>query len=105
MQSRNPRNKSVSSNSKSLSASNKMDMPLLIVVLMLVAIGIIMVLSASAPSALADYNDSYHYVKMQGIAAILGIGIMIFLSRFNYKIYLHFFNINFVYSFNSWHRT
>ncbi len=105
MQSRSSRNKSISTGNqrastrnKSVSSGNKMDMPLLIVVLMLVAIGIIMVLSASAPSALADYNDSYHYVKMQGIAAILGIGIMIFLSRFNYKIYQKFYKIVYLFS-------
>ncbi len=74
-----------------IQAQNKMDMPLLIVVLLLVAIGIVMVLSASAPSALSDYNDSYHYVKMQGIAAILGIAVMLFLSKFNYKLYHKFY--------------
>ena len=47
---------------------SQIDMPLLITVLMLLAIGIIMVLSASAPSALAMFGDSYKYAKTQGIA-------------------------------------
>ncbi len=70
---------------KELKSNNSVDMPLVIVVLMLLGLGIVMVLSASAPSALADYNDSYHYVKTQGIAAIAGIIIMIILSKFNYE--------------------
>ncbi len=76
---------------KQLQTSNKMDMPLLIVVLMLVALGIVMVLSASAPSALADYGNSYHYLMTQGLAAILGLAAMFFFSRFNYKIFKKYY--------------
>lgn len=89
MQKKNSRDKrkSVSKVNKitQLQTSNKMDMPLLIVVLMLVALGIVMVLSASAPSALADYGNSYHYLMTQGLAAILGLASMLFFSRFNYR--------------------
>ncbi len=74
-----------------LQIKNKMDMPLIIVVLMLVALGIVMVLSASAPSALADYGNSYHYVITQGIAAILGLCAMLFLSKIDYRIYQKFY--------------
>lgn len=70
---------------RSIQNSNTIDMPLLITVLMLLALGIVMVLSASAPSALAEYGDSYKYVKRQGGAAVAGIGLLLFLSRFNYK--------------------
>ena len=70
---------------------NKMDMPLVIVVLMLISLGIVMVLSASAPSALADFGNSYHYVITQGIAAILGLIAMIVLSKVDYKIYQKFY--------------
>lgn len=65
--------------------SNTMDMTLLITVLMLLALGIVMVLSASAPSALAEYGDSYKYVKRQGGAAVAGICLLLFLSKYNYK--------------------
>ena len=75
----------------SLQARNKMDMPLVIVVLILISLGIVMVLSASAPSALADYGNSYHYVITQGIAAILGIIAMIVLSKVDYRIYQKFY--------------
>ena len=60
-----------------LQSTSKIDMPLLIVVLILVALGIVMVLSASAPSALSNYNDSYIFVKKQAKAAIFGFTLMI----------------------------
>lgn len=102
MQKRSSRNKRASyatkrdsslgtSKIKQLQTSNKMDMPLLIVVLMLVALGIVMVLSASAPSALADYGNSYHYLMTQGLAAILGLAAMFFFSKFNYKIFKKYY--------------
>lgn len=72
---------------------NRIDMPLLIVVLILVAFGIVMVLSASAPSSLAETGKIYSYVKMQGIAAILGLVVMIFLSKVDYKIYKRFYKV------------
>lgn len=77
--------------------TNKVDMPLVIVVLMLLAIGIVMVLSASAPSALADFGNSYVYVGKQLFAALVGLVIMLFLAkskRFSYiKLKKHYFII------------
>lgn len=70
---------------------NKMDMPLVIVVLILISLGIVMVLSASAPSALADFGNSYHYVITQGIAAILGLIAMMVLSKVDYRIFQKFY--------------
>lgn len=78
--------------------NSTMDMPLLIVVLMLLALGIVMVLSASAPSALADYQDSYKYVKTQAGAAVLGIGVMLLLSRFNYRKFRKFYKVIYLFS-------
>ena len=63
------------------------DMPLLIIVLILLALGIVMVLSASAPSALAKYGDSYKHVKAQGFAAVIGIIIMIVSANIPYQKY------------------
>ena len=68
-------------------ASNAMDFPLIITVLLLLAFGIIMVLSASAPTSLAESGNSYAYAIKQGISAIIGIVAMIFLSKFDYRIY------------------
>lgn len=82
-------------NTKRISKLNNanIDMPLLIVVLILLALGIVMVLSASAPSALADYQDSYKYVKTQAVAAVLGLASMFFFSKLNYNIFRKFYKI------------
>lgn len=80
-----PSNTSKSPKITKLKSGNIIDMPLLITVLMLLALGIVMVLSASAPSALADYGDSYKYVKKQGLAAVLGILAMLVFSLYPYQ--------------------
>lgn len=46
-----------------------------------------MIYSSSFVWAEYKYNDPYKYLKAQGIFLILGITIMIFLSKINYKIY------------------
>ena len=76
--------------------SNTIDMPLLITVLMLLAIGIVMVLSASAPSALAKYGDSYRNVKTQGLAAFIGILLMIAMSRLPYQLLNKYYKIIYI---------
>ena len=76
-----------------LKNGNSIDMPLLITVLVLLALGIVMVLSASAPSALAELGDSYRYLKTQGIAAIIGIGAMLFFSIVAYQKYRKYYKI------------
>lgn len=65
--------------------SNNMDFTLLITVLVLLAIGVAMVFSASSISSQLKFQDKYHYLKSQGAYALLGIAVMMFLSRFNYK--------------------
>lgn len=98
----NKRNDSASQASRRLSKlrlTNSIDMPLLIVVILLLATGLVMVLSASAPSSLADYGNSYNYVLKQGIAALIGLIAMFFLSRYDYKKFkksykvIYFFSI------------
>lgn len=88
------------SNSKisQIKSSNRVDFPLLIIVLMLVALGLVMVLSASSPSALADYADSYAYFKKQAVAVVLGFAAMYVLSKMNYDIYKNFYKIIYVFS-------
>ena len=76
--------------------SNTIDMPLLITVLMLLALGIVMVLSASAPSALAKYGDSYRNVKTQGLAAFIGILLMIAMSRLPYQLLNKYYKIIYI---------
>ena len=65
---------------------NPFDIPILIVVILLVGFGLVMVLSASAPSALAEYNNSYKYFFTQLYTSALGIVFMIIISFFDYRI-------------------
>ncbi len=59
-------------------------MTFLFFVLILVIIGIIMMYSASYPSALEYVNDSQKYLFRQTIFALVGLGLMILLSYFDY---------------------
>lgn len=78
--------------------NSQIDMPLLITVLMLLAIGIVMVLSASAPSALSKYNDSYKYAKTQGIAAVIGLVAMVIMIKWDYNKFKKWYKIIYVLS-------
>ena len=87
---------SVNETSRKLSKlriTNSIDMPLLIIIILLLATGLVMVLSASAPSSIADYGNSYSYIKKQAEAAILGLIGMFFLSKIDYKIYKKHYKI------------
>lgn len=66
------------------------DFILVITVLVMLALGIVMVLSASAPSALAEGESSYKYVRTQGLAAFGGVILMYIISKIDYRIYKKF---------------
>lgn len=66
--------------------NNNIDFTLLITVLILLAIGVAMVFSASSISSSMKYDDRFHYLKSQGLYAIIGIIAMMLLSRFDYRI-------------------
>ena len=71
-----------------------LDFVLLATTFILLALGIISVLSASAPRALADTGDSFHYFKNQIFFAFIGIIAMLGLSIYDYHHYQkHFFGI------------
>lgn len=76
--------------------SKPFDFILFITVLILLAMGIIMVLSASSPSALAESGNSYSYVTRQAIFAVLGIGLMLFISKIDYHEYSKFASIAYI---------
>ncbi|MDD2482552.1 MAG: stage V sporulation protein E [Lutispora sp.] len=67
-------------------SKGNIDFTLLVTVFILLAIGITMVFSASSASSYLKYNDSYLYLKSQGLYAIISIIAMFFFSRLNYKI-------------------
>lgn len=86
---RNDQKKKVKRFSKFL--DNRMDYILFITVLILLSLGVIMVLSASAPSALSETSNSYTYFIRQFIFAIIGIGIMLFISKIDYRFYKKYY--------------
>lgn len=54
---------------------------LLIVTVVILAIGIVMVTSSSYMIAAGKYGDGFYYTKKQGLAMMLGLGLMLALSR------------------------
>ena len=78
--------------------SNPIDYTLLITVLLLLALGLIMVLSASSPTALAEYGNSYTYFIRQAIFAFIGLIAMFFISKIDYRIYKRFYIIAYIMS-------
>ncbi|MBQ4526889.1 MAG: putative lipid II flippase FtsW [Clostridia bacterium] len=62
-----------------------MDYSFLVIVLMLLCYGLIMVFSASSASAHYEYGDAYYFIKRQFAWAIIGLGIMLIVSRISYK--------------------
>ena len=66
----------------------KIDIPLLITIIIISLYGIIMIYSASSVWAEYKFNDKYHYVVMQSIFFIIGIILMLVVSKIPYTYYL-----------------
>ena len=80
------------SNTRSPKDKNKpFDFILFIVVLILLGMGVTMVLSASSPMSLSTTSSSYTYAYKQAIAAVLGIVVMLIISKIDYKILAKFY--------------
>lgn len=71
---------------KSNMKMGSIDFILFSAIMILVAIGVVMVFSASSYSAFfnPEIKDSMHYLKRQGISAIIGAFAMFFFIRFDY---------------------
>lgn len=67
-----------------------MDYTFLMLVLVLLGVGLIMMFSASYPSALNEYGDSFHYIKRQLAFAAIGVVAMLVASHVPFQI-LHRF--------------
>ena len=63
------------------------DIILFISVIMLAAFGVIMIYSASSVWAEYKFNDSFKFFKAQGIFFIVGIIIMLIVSKIDYNVY------------------
>lgn len=71
--------------------NNKLDYILVITILLLLSLGVVMVLSASAPSSLSETGSSYTYFKKQFFFAIIGIIVMLFVSKIDYRFYKKYY--------------
>lgn len=81
---------------KQINRKKPVDFILLVTVLLLLALGIVMVLSASSPTALAEDGDSYSYVKKQAQFAVLGIVLMLIISKIDYRFYRKFYKLIYI---------
>jgi cell division protein FtsW len=53
----------------------------------MVCVSVVMVYSASAPAALEDRGDPYFFLIRQGLWAVLGVGVLAFAMRIDYRSY------------------
>ena len=60
-----------------------LDYILVTITIILTLIGLVMVLSASAPSALINYNNSYYFFNKEVLGAVVGIIMMFIISIFD----------------------
>ena len=60
-----------------------LDYILVTITIILTLIGLVMVLSASAPSALIKYNNSYYFFNKEVLGAVVGIIMMFIISIFD----------------------
>ena len=77
----------------------KFDRILFFIVLILSIFGLLMIYSSSSIWGEYKFHDSFHYLKYQSIFFIIGIIIMIIVSKINYRIYYKYSNIILLISF------
>jgi len=70
----------------SLTYKGNLDVELIILIVLMLMFGLIMVASASSVAALYKFNDSMHFLKKQFLFAIIGIVLMLVLSKVDYHI-------------------
>lgn len=64
------------------------DYNLLFLTLFLVCFGLVMIYSTSSYNAARTYGDSTYYLMKQGFFALVGIGVMIAVSKIDYRLYI-----------------
>lgn len=70
----------------------KFDLILFVAVIILIFFGVVMIYSASSIWADYKFNDSFYYVKRQLVFVVIGIILMILISRIDYRLYSKFAN-------------
>lgn len=71
----------------------KIDIVLFIAVILLILFGLVMIYSASSIWAEYKFNDSFKYVKQQSLFIVIGIILMIIISKIDYSWYYKKANI------------
>lgn len=66
------------------SKNGKMDITFLAIVLILLTIGLVMLFSASYAYSLEYYDSSYRFISRQAFFAVIGVAVMLFVSRIPY---------------------
>ena len=66
------------------------DKYLFLAVVLFSLFGIVMIYSSSYIWAEYKFNDAFHYVKLQGIFLMIGIVLMIIISKINYRKYYQY---------------
>ncbi|MCQ2539345.1 MAG: FtsW/RodA/SpoVE family cell cycle protein [Acetatifactor sp.] len=74
------------------------DYSLLFVVLFLLVFGFIMIYSASSYNAFQDYGDPAYYMKKQLLAALIGLVLMVVVSKIPYHFFERFALAGFIFS-------
>ena len=64
------------------------DYNLLAVVIILIAFGLVMLYSASSYESTSLFGDDMYYLKRQALISVLAVGIGLFISRFDYAVFL-----------------
>ena len=77
----------------------KTDKILFLTVISLALFGLIMIYSSSSVWAAYKFNDSFHYLKYQTIFFFIGLIVMMYISKLDYKIYYKYSNIILLVSF------
>jgi len=70
--------------------NGSLDASFLILVLIILGIGLLMLFSASYAYAYANFGNSYKFITQQALIAVLGVGLMIGISYFDYHKLMKF---------------
>lgn len=68
----------------------RIDIPFLSFVLILLSIGLVMLFSASYAFSYTNYGNSYRFISRQAVFAVIGVVVMLLLSKVDYHIYKKF---------------
>lgn len=68
----------------------KMDFTFLSLVLILLTIGLVMLFSASYAYSYSRFGNSYKFITRQAIFAVIGVGVMLWVSRWDYHVFKKF---------------